>query len=64
MIAVYSTYTAGLIKELTGSKKLSMKAYIERLHCQLYPFCGDPRELINCNSPEDLSGLIQDKETI
>ncbi len=57
LIAVYSTKTAGLIKELTDNDKLAMKAYIERLHCQYYPFCGDPEELLNCNSPQDLSGL-------
>ena len=58
LIAVYSTDTVSLIRELTDNKKLAMKAYIERLHYQLYPFCGDPRELINCNSPRDLAALF------
>ena len=58
LIAVYNTDTAGLIRELTDNKKLAMKAYIDRLHYQLFPFKGDPRELLNCNSPGDLSALF------
>lgn len=58
LIAVYNTETAGLIEELANNKKLAMRAYIDRLHYQLYPFRGNPRELFNCNSPRDLSGLL------
>lgn len=58
LIAVYNTDSTDLIRELADSKKPAMKAYIERLHYQLYPFHGNPEELLNCNFPRDLSFLF------
>lgn len=58
LIAVYNTDTADLIRELAGSKKLAVRAFIERLHYQLFPFDGSPEELLNCNCPRDLSILF------
>lgn len=62
LIAVYNTNTAGLLKELADNKKVAMRAYIDRLHCQLLPFTGSPEELLNCNSPEDFSMLLSLKD--
>lgn len=64
LIAVYNTDTAGILRELVDSKKLAMMAYIDRLHYQLYSYNGSPEELLNCNSPEDLSVLSQDRSII
>lgn len=60
LIAVYNTDTAGLLRELVDSKKLAMMAYIDRLHYQLYSYKGSPKELLNCNFPEDLSMISQE----
>ena len=57
LIAVYNTDTAGLLAELIENKKLAVRAYIDRLHHQLYSYNGSPDELVNCNSPEDLAAL-------
>ena len=54
LIAVYETDTFPLLQELTESRRLAMRAYIERLRYQLFGFSGDPEELLNCNRPEDL----------
>ncbi len=57
LIAVYNTDTAGLLAELIENKKLAVRAYIDRLHYQLYSYNGSPDELLNCNFPEDLAAL-------
>lgn len=57
LIAVYNTDTAGLLAELIENKKLAVRAYIDRLHHQLYSYNGSPDELLNCNYPEDLAAL-------
>lgn len=57
LIAVYETDTFPLLQELTESRRLAMRAYIERLRYQLFGFSGDPEELLNCNRPEDLARL-------
>ncbi len=57
LIAVYNTDTAGLLAELIENKKLAVRAYIDRLHHQLYSYNGSPDELFNCNYPEDLAAL-------
>ena len=58
LTAVYNTDTVNLLKELTENGKLAMKAYIDRLHYQLFNFEGGPEELLNCNSPQDFSMLL------
>ena len=58
LIAVYNTDTAGLLAELIKNKKLAVRAFIDRLHYQLYSHNGSPDELFNCNFPEDLAALI------
>ena len=57
LIAVYNTDTADLIIDLLDNKNLAMKAYIDRLHYQLFHYKGSPEELLNCNTPRDLAAL-------
>ena len=57
LIAVYNTDNTGLLAELIENKKLAVRAYIDRIHYQLYTHNGSPNELFNCNFPEDLAAL-------
>ena len=57
LIAVYNTNKTGLLAELIENKKLAVRAYIDRIHYQLYTHNGSPNELFNCNFPEDLAAL-------
>ncbi len=54
LIAVYKTDTTTILKELLDEKKLAVKAFLDRLSCQHYEFNGNVKELINCNSKDDL----------
>ena len=54
LIAVYKTDTTDILKELLAEKKLAVRAFLDRLSCQHYIFDGSAKELINCNSQDDL----------
>ena len=59
LIGVYDPACGEICKNLIEGrgfeteKKPAVRALIQRLNCQFYEFTGDPRELLNCNSPED-----------
>ena len=55
LIAVYRTDTAGILRELIRQKKLAVRAFLDRLDCQFIEYHGDEKELLNCNTKEDLT---------
>ena len=54
LIAVYRTDRTALLKNLLDQKKLAVRAFLDRLDCQYYEFHGDEKELLNCNTIDDL----------
>ena len=57
LLAVYNTGTREVIKELLDMGELPVLSYLASINCCRFPFKGDPEELINCNTPEELRML-------
>ena len=57
LIAVYNSETTDILKELLEAGDLAVSAFMQQIDCRFLPFEGDSRELLNCNTPEDLSFL-------
>lgn len=55
LIAVYRTDNAGILRELIRQNKLAVRAFLDRLDCQFAEYHGDEKELLNCNTKEDLT---------
>ena len=57
LLAVYNTKHREIIKELLDMGELSVSSYLARINCHFLSFKGDPEELFNCNTPEELRRL-------
>ena len=58
LIAVYSTDTADILKDLLDQGRYSVRSFLDRIPFRLLEYRGDPLELLNCNTPEDLKRLL------
>ena len=57
LIAVYNTGKADILKELLDSGDRAVSSFIRKIDYRYFEYEGDLRELLNCNTPEDLSLL-------
>ena len=58
LIAVYSTDTSHILKQLIDEGDLSVKSFIRSLNAGYFNFSGDSKEVTNCNYPKDLDHII------